>query len=135
MEDDRIQKKTLEAPLSTNEKVEYQKKLVSMIVERQNKEAHQKLENDRMKSDIKKLTGDIDALANTLDRGCEWRDIEVRKDYDFENRRVHFIRLDTYEVIEDREMSELELQMNIPFPEEDDPDPDHEIDQDESEAA
>lgn len=126
----RVEEKKIKLPckLTEPEIVETGGALAAVVIsvanhEREIAEAHDEFK--ALKKDIEgSITGfkvRISELSQKLTTGTEEREVQCKVTFNYEDGRVVVRRLDTDEVIEDREMDELEKQMQLDFDKENPP--------------
>lgn len=74
---------------------------------------------DGFKTEIEIMENNMTAMARVLRQGFEMRPIECREIYDYNVGTVQLVRLDTAEVVSDRQMNDDERQMTFTSEEED----------------
>ena len=83
----------------------------SLIEDNELREAEVKASNAEAKEWIKETKAEISRLARVLRERQEMREVELREEYDYPNRKVHVVRCDTSEVVRVREMTDEERQL------------------------
>lgn len=93
--------------------------LVQAELQESRQKAEKKAEMSARNAALKETRCRIDQLAKELDEGAEMREVPVRADYDYDAKRVSYVRTDTDEVIDSREMDQFDLQERLPGHEQD----------------
>ena len=106
--------------------------IAQLIGEIQDAEVAMKAQAEEAKDNIKGLKARTSALSSEVRTRREYRSVEVRESFDWGNRRVEVIRLDTGEVIRTRETTEAERQLHLSVvtrerPEQNDDEPSHSL--------
>ena len=57
-------------------------------------------------------------MSRRVSEGCEGRDVECTEYWDYDRHEVYVVRLDTFETVSSRTMSNVERQRGLDFPEE-----------------
>jgi hypothetical protein len=89
--------------------------LVRLEQEESKQKAVKKAEVAAKNAELKLLRSSIDEIVKQLDEGTEMREVEVEARFDYTTHRVTYVRLDTHEEVEARDMDNFELQENIHF--------------------
>lgn len=112
--------KSLPCILSEEERVERGGALASVVISIANHEKYLaertddfKLEKKEIENKISKCKARVSELSEIVSEGSEKRDVDCEVTFDHEAGTVVVRRLDTDEVIEDREMEGLENQMRL----------------------
>ena len=69
-----------------------------------------------MNAGLKLVRADIEARVKELADGEETREVEVETRFDYDAKRVRYVRRDTGDEIDSREMDSYDLQENLPDP-------------------
>lgn len=101
--------------LTASEREAKTAELVRLEQERSAQEAAKKAKVAEMNAQLKQTRAQIDERVKELDEGTELREVPVRADYDYEAKRVSYVRTDTDEEISSREMDSYDLEQKLPF--------------------
>jgi hypothetical protein len=96
LNDDELKDRTTQMMLAMDERDESEKEFASL------KDAH--------KSNIKSIDLRVQLLRHTVNTRVEWRDVECKEVFNFENWTVTVVRSDTGEIVEKRPMTSRERQ-------------------------
>lgn len=118
-DEDAIETQKLPCKLSQSEREAKTADLVRLEQERSAQEAAKKAKVAEMNALLKQTRAQIDERVKELDEGAEVREVPVRADYDYEAKRVSYVRTDTDETISSREMDSFDLQERLPGHEQD----------------
>lgn len=111
---------TLKCSLNDHEKIEKGDRLAELVRVRNETDEKRKRDNSRLQDRIKGITAEIEQIAEAVELGWEYREVECELRYDYEHALTRKIRLDTYEEIQVRAMLDHERQIGLflPVPEE-----------------
>ena len=101
---------TCECVLTDDEKLKYSKELSESISKKQRADDSLKSFSTQIKSEIASCEAKIDALADKLNSGREYRAIECSVKYDFDKKEKTWVRLDTGEIAKTDIITEKECQ-------------------------
>ena len=106
----------LPVPLSEGERLAHGQELARLIdLEQQTEEKHKSIKAG-LKEEMDGIQVQIRAEAKLLTEGHEDREIDVEDVFDHESLKVHVRRIDNYEIILTRDMTEDErVQSRLPF--------------------
>jgi hypothetical protein len=109
----KTEKMLLECILTDPEKLAYGKELTQKISEKCRHEASLKSYSTQAKAEITSCDGRIAGLAEKLNAGIEYREVECSVSYDFESRKKLFTRTDTGEIVKEVSIGDDELQEEL----------------------
>lgn len=104
----------LKCILTEDEKKEAAACLVEAMNEKTCKEDELASIKNQFKGEISRLEAEINAKANLVRDGYEFRPVSVRETKDFTLGTLVAIRMDTYEAVKSRKLSETEMQRKLP---------------------
>jgi len=106
----------LPVPLNEGERLAHGQELARLIDLEQTTEERHKSIKANLKEEMDRIQVQIRAEAKLLTDGSEDREIDVEDVFDHETLKVHVRRIDNYELILTRDMSEEEkIQCRLPF--------------------
>lgn len=118
MEDENIETKTyekhLKCLLTEEEKQESASVLVQLMEDKKRKESELDSVKNQFKGELSRIEAGIEANANKVRDGFEFRQIPVEERRDYDDKKLTVTRLDTYEIIECRKLRNDEMQRSIP---------------------
>lgn len=114
MSNEELDTQRLPCKLTAPEREAKTAELVRLEQDRSAQEAAKKAKVAEMNAQLKQVRAQIDERVKELDEGAEVREVQVRADYDYEAKRVSYVRTDTDEVISSREMDQFDLQERLP---------------------
>jgi hypothetical protein len=109
----------LDCKLTQSEREAKTAELVRLEQERSKAEAEKKAKVAEMNASLKQVRAQIDERVKELDEGAEVREVEVEAVFDYEAKRVDYLRRDTGAVVSSRDMDAYDLQELLPGHEED----------------
>ena len=101
---------TVECVLTDEEKLKYSKELSESVSKMQRANDSLKSFSTQIKSEIASCEAKINALADKLNSGREYRSVECQIKYDFDKKEKIWIRSDTAEIAKTDIITEKELQ-------------------------
>ena len=104
---------TVECVLTDEEKLKYSKELSENISRKQRSEDSLKSFSTQVKSEIASCDAKINAFADKLNSGREYRSVECLVKYDFDKKEKVWIRSDTGEIAKTDIIFEKELQEEV----------------------
>ena len=127
-------KRELTVALTKDETADRAKRMSHKLAERDIKEQVIKEETKRQKTVLKDMETEVRRLSNSVRDGAELRTVQCERRCNYTTGRVSDVRVDTGEILSERDMTEDERQKDLPF---DDLDSafDGDADEDTSEAA
>ncbi len=96
--------------LSDDEVKERTTRMMQAMDDRDDAEREFASKKDAHKSNLKSIDFRIQNLRHTVNTRVEWRDVECREVYDYENWTVKVVRSDNDEIVEKRPMTQKERQ-------------------------
>lgn len=99
----------LPVPLTDKRKVELLDELSAHVNEHNRLEKHKKELVDNITKAMRHRKGEIDKISQTVAQGMEIKPIACQKEIDYLNGRIIVTRIDTSEILEDRELSEEDM--------------------------
>jgi hypothetical protein len=99
--------------LSNEDRIAYGNEMAALLAEVAELEVKKSDVAKRLKTDIEAAAQRANDIAKIIKAGEEIRDIGVSKTYDYDTLTVTYVRLDTGEEVERREMTPDERQMTI----------------------
>jgi hypothetical protein len=114
-----VETRKLDCKLTQSEREAKTQELVRLEQDRSTKEAAKKASVAEMNASLKQVRAEIDARVKELDEGAEVREVEVEAVYDYEAKRVDYLRRDTGAVVSSRDMDAYDLQEQLPGHEKD----------------
>lgn len=112
--------KNLRCILSADEVAERADRMSHLLAEHDQKDAAQKAQAKHAKSQIEEIAAKIRHLGDEVRDKATYREVEIERTFDYEDKEVTERRLDTKDVIDRRPMTPEELQMGL-FGGDDDP--------------
>lgn len=100
----------LECVLTDKEKLAYSKELSEAVSKKTRAEESLKSFQTQMRAEITGNEAKINLLAEKLNTGKEYREIDCEINYDFEKKEKTWVRLDTGEIVKTRAIPEEEMQ-------------------------
>lgn len=100
----------LECILNDPEKLQYSKELSETVTLKTQAEENLKSFQTQKKAEITGCDAKINLLANKINTGKEYRDVECEITYDFAKKEKTWCRLDTGEIVKIRQIPEEEMQ-------------------------
>lgn len=114
MKEEPVDVQRLPCKLSQSEREAKTAELVRLEMERSTQEAAKKAKVAELNAQLKQTRAQIDERVKELDEGTEVREVPVRADYDYEAKRVAYVRTDTDAEISSRDMDAYDLQETLP---------------------
>lgn len=111
-----IETQKLPCKLTASEREAKTAELVRLEQERSAQEADKKAKVAEMNAQLKQTRAQIDERVKELDEGTELRDVEVEAVYKYGENRVDYVRRDTGDVVQSREMDAFDRQESLPDP-------------------
>lgn len=106
-------KVNLEVKLSDKELKVKARELVEVIRNRDSLEDNKKAFNSQIKANIDEATANVNKLGSIIDTEKEFREVDVRVDYDWKHGTKSFIRLDTNKSYKTETIPEHEQQQEL----------------------
>lgn len=103
----------LPVKLTDEETLEKAKKLSRLERERASVEVEKKSVMSRFQQELKEFAGQIAELSRAIEKGEEQREVECAEDTSFEKKKIYTRRLDTQEIIHERDLPVEETQENM----------------------
>lgn len=110
-----VEDQDLPCPLSQEDRERKGRELVTLETTEAKKKIERKANISRMTADLKTVRIDIDKIVKELDSGTELRKVKVETRFDFDTKKVEYVRLDTEAVIQTRDMDSFDLQENLAY--------------------
>lgn len=107
------QTRYLEVEFTTDEIIEMRKRISINLTETARKKDALASLNKQMKGEIALLEAETNLLADKANAGKEMRNVEVKSNTDWKKGRIIVKRIDTGEVIEDRQLRPDETQKDL----------------------
>lgn len=115
-ESDEIETQKLPCELTASEREAKNAELVRLELQESHQKADKKAKVAVMNGELKQTRASIDQLAKELSEGTELRDVEVEAVYKYGENRVDYVRRDTGDVVQSREMDAFDRQESLPDP-------------------
>jgi hypothetical protein len=128
-------KRELTVALTTTEVADRAKRMSHKLAERDIKEQVIKEETKRQKTVLKDMETEVRRLSNSVRDGAELRTVQCERRCNYSTGRVQDVRIDTGEVLSERDMTEDERQKDLPFDDLDASFDDEAADESDAEAA
>lgn len=111
----KIEKSTLWLPvkLLEDEHVDRSKELARLVTERFATEREKSIANRDFGEKLKNVAGEISRLTTIVAEGYERRQVNCHREYDYDANKVRLIRLDTREILEERDLRTDEKQLPL----------------------
>jgi hypothetical protein len=110
-----VEDQELPCPLSQEDRERKGRELVALETQEAKKKLEKKAQTSRMTADLKTVRIDIDKIVKELDSGTELRKVKVETRFDFDASKVEYVRLDTEQVIQTRDMDSFDRQENLAY--------------------
>lgn len=105
--------KWLPCKLESDELLEKGRLLSELYDEKARVEADKKAKVAEFSEHIKQIGGHIAELAKMIRNKEEFREVQCKEEGDYHTRKVRTTRLDTKEIIKERDMTQIELQEKL----------------------
>lgn len=105
----------LPCKLTSSDRDRKTSELVRLEQEEAKKKVEKKLATAKVNAELKETRAAIEQNVRELSEGTELREVEVEARYDTTIKRVIYVRLDTNEEVEARDMDAFDLQDNFAF--------------------
>lgn len=110
-----VEDQELPCPLSQEDRERKTRELVALETDEGRKKVEKKTVTTRMTAELKARRIDIDKIVKELDEGTELRKVKVETRFDFGSKVVEYVRLDTEQVVQRRDMDSFDLQENLAY--------------------
>lgn len=110
MDEDRLEERSLTVKLTTEEQLQRGNELAAKIEEMQNIEMSAEEARGNFKAELKRVEGEISRLKRTVLDGKEQRTVRCEWQLNFDHGIAELIRLDTFEVVQSRPLTDEERQ-------------------------
>lgn len=110
-------KKDLDCRLSDAEMLELGKQLARANTELEEAEEKKREVTKQLAADVESARNNAVSLSRRLNRGAEFREVNCEVIRDLETCTVRTVRLDTYEVVSERAMTDEERQLKLDWEE------------------
>jgi Asp-tRNA(Asn)/Glu-tRNA(Gln) amidotransferase A subunit family amidase len=114
-----VETRKLDCQLSPSERDAKTADLVRLEQAESKQKAAKKEAVSEMNAQLKQVRAQIDQVVKELDEGAEVREVEVEAVFDYEAKRVDYLRRDTGAVVSSRDMDSYDLQEQLPGHEQD----------------
>lgn len=105
--------RSLPVALSEMEKIEYARQLAQEVAKYDLIETDKKDTTARLGKMLKEQRATLDDIAERVNTGREYREVEVEILFDFQQKMVEVKRTDTYDLVEKRPMTKVEYQAHM----------------------
>lgn len=109
-----VETRKLDCQLTDSERHAKTVELVRLEQDESKQKAAKKAAVSGMNADLKAVRASIDEIVKQLDEGAEVREVEVEAVYDYEAKRVDYVRRDTGATVSSRDMDQFDLQELLP---------------------
>lgn len=113
-------KRELTVSLTKDEIADRAKRMSHKLAERDIKEQVIREDAKRQKTVLKDMETEVRRLSNSVRDGAELRTVQCERRCNYSTGRVQDVRLDTGEILSERDMTEDERQKDLPFDDLDD---------------
>lgn len=107
--------KALRIELTAEEVADRAQRAAHILSERDEKESAQKAQQKHAKSQIEELEAELRRLSNEVRDRATYTQVECEERHNYKRRKVVVVRLDSNEVIEERDMTNAESQRELDF--------------------
>jgi hypothetical protein len=109
-----VETRKLDCKLTQSEREAKTQELVRLERDEAGRKADKKTTVAELNAQLKQVRAQIDQVVKELDEGAEVREVEVEAAFDYEAKRVDYLRRDTGAVVSSRDMDAYDLQQTIP---------------------